>query len=81
MKIVVKRNVEKNKKLVLPTGFVLNPFAGGLARKSLKKYGIHITKNQAFFLIKELNRYRRRHPDWALVEVENAQGETAYIIL
>ena len=81
MKIVLKRKVGKGKTLVLPTGLVLNPLAAGWARKSLKQYGIHITKKQANFFVKELSRYRRRHPNWALVEVESTEGDVVNIVL
>ena len=81
MKILVKRIVGKDKKFEIPTGLVLNPFAAGWVRKSLKSYGINITKQQAISLIKALNRYRRRHPDWALVEVESTKGEAVNIVL
>ena len=81
MKIVVRRKVGKGKTLVLPSGLVWNPFAAGLARKSLRKYGIHITKKQANSFVKELSRYHRRHPDWALVEVESTEGDIVNIVL
>ena len=41
----------------------------------LKEYGIDISKEQAVVFVKALNRYRRKHPEWVLVEVESSNGE------
>ena len=75
MKIVVKSNEGPNIWLPLPSGLVLNRFVAGFAPKYLKEYGIEITKEQAVVFIKELNRYRRKHPEWVLAEVQNSSGE------
>ena len=69
MRIVVKSNEGPNLWLPFPSGLVLNRFVAGLAPKYLKQYGLNITKEQAIFFVKELNRYRRKHPEWVLVEV------------
>ena len=79
MKIVVKSHEGPNLWLPIPTGFVLNRFAAGFASKYLKEYGIDITKGQAITFIRELNRYRRKHPEWVLVEVQSSDGE--YVII
>lgn len=81
MKIVVKSNEGTNIRLPIPSGLVLNRFAAGFAPKYLKEYGIDITKEQAINFVKELNRYRRRHPEWVLVEVQSSDGEYVKIKL
>lgn len=75
MKIVVKSDDGPNIWLPIPSGLILNRFAAGVAPKYLKEYGIDITKEQAVAFIKELNRYRRKHPEWVLVEVQSSSGE------
>ena len=75
MKIVVKSNEGPNIRLPIPSGLVLNRFAAGFAPKYLKEYGIDITRQQAVAFTKELNRYRRKHPEWVLVEAECSGGE------
>lgn len=81
MRIVVKSNEGPNLWLPFPSGLVLNRFVAGLAPKYLKQYGLNITKEQAIFFVKELNRYRRKHPEWVLVEVQRFDGEYVKIKL
>ena len=81
MKIVAKTNEGTNISLPIPTGLILNRFAAGFAPKYLKEYGLNITKEQAVTFVKELNRYRRKHRDWVLVEVQSAGGECIKIKL
>ena len=81
MKIVVKNNDEPNLWLPIPSGLVLNHFTANLASKQLKNSGFDITKEQAIRIIDELNRYRRSHPDWVLVEVQSSDGDYVKIKL
>ena len=75
MRIVVKSNEGPNLWLPIPSGLVLNRFVAGFAPKYLREYGLNITKEQAISFSNELNRYRRKHPEWVLVEVESSDGE------
>lgn len=74
MRIVVKSNAGPSFWLPIPSGLVLNRFVAGFAPQYLKEYGIDISREQAILFIKELNRYRRKHRDWVLVEVQSAGG-------
>lgn len=74
MKIVLKSNDDINIRIPLPSGLFLNRFAVGFAQKYLKKYCINVSKKQTIAFIKELNRYRRKHPEWQLVEIQSADG-------
>ena len=75
MKIVVTTNEGPNIRLPIPSGLVLNRFVAGFAPKYLKEYGIDITKEQAVLFVMALNQYRRKHPEWVLVEAECSSGE------
>ena len=81
MRIVVTSKDGRNIRLPIPSGLVLNRFAAGFAPKYLKECGINITKEQAVAFIKERNRYRRKHPEWVLVEVQSSDGEYVKIKL
>ena len=75
MKIVVKSNDGPNIRLPIPSGLILNRFVAGFAPQYLKEYGIDISEEQAVTFINELNRYRRKHPEWVLVEAQSSNGE------
>ena len=81
MRIVVKSNKGPNIWLPIPSGLVLNRFVAGIAPRYLKDHGINITKEQAVAFIVALNRYRRKHPDWVLVEVQSSDGDYVKIKL
>ena len=81
MRIVVKSPEGPNLWLPLPSCLLLNRFVAGFAPKYLKPQGIDITKEQAVAFVKELNRYRRKHPEWVLVEVKSSDGDYVKIKL
>ncbi len=75
MRIIVKSKERPNIRLLLPSCLILNRFCAGWAAKGMERNGMPITKAQAVKLIRELNRYRRKHRDWVLVEVRSAGGD------
>ena len=81
MRIVVKSSDGKKIWLPIPSGLVFNPLTACFAPKFLKEQGIEITRAQAIAFVKELNRYRRKHPKWVLMEVERAEGDYVKIKL
>ena len=64
----------KNFRLTLPTGLVLNRFTALFIPRFLKGKGIKIDRAKGVAFVKCLNRYRRSHKDWVLVEVESIDG-------
>ena len=81
MKILVKENGGHTIRLIFPSGLVLNSVSASFLPKYLEEQGIHITRDQARAFIKELNRFRKRHKDWKLVEVRDAKGDYVEIRL
>ena len=75
MKIVVERNAKIIICFPIPSGLVLNRFAAGPAQQYLKKCGLNLTREQTAGFIKALNQYRRRHPEWVLLEAQCSGGE------
>lgn len=77
MKIIIK-NSDTNMNLTLPSRLILNSLAATLASKWINKkingsgndVKLCVKGNQLRKLIREINRYRRKHKDWVLVEVE-----------
>ena len=81
MKILVKEHGGHTIRLVFPSGLVLYSLSARFLPKYLEEQGIHITREQALMFIKELNRFRKSHRDWKLVEVQDADGEIVEIRL
>ena len=81
MKILVKERGGHTIRLVFPSGLVLYSLSARFLPKYLEEQGIHITREQALMFIKELNRFRKSHRDWKLVEVQDADGEIVEIRL
>lgn len=87
MKIIIK-NSDTNLNLTLPSRLILNSLTATLAPKLINKKinggknnsGIYLKGSQLRRLIREINRYRRKHKDWALVEVEEGENGDRVII-
>jgi len=75
MKIVVRSQENRDIHVQLPTGLILNPISALLLPKALQENGIVASRAQALALVRAINRYRRSHPGWVLVEVEGADGD------
>lgn len=81
MRIVVKSNERPDIRLSIPTRLVLNRLTAGFVPKFLGESGLDVTKAQAIAFVRELNRYRRHHPEWVLAEVQSSDGEYVEIKL
>lgn len=81
MKILVKEQDGHTIRIAFPSGLVLNSLSARFLPKCLREQGIHITREQAVAFIKELNRFRKRHKDWTLVEVQAADGDIVEVHL
>ena len=75
MKITVKDGKNFNLHLCFPTRIALNRFTAFFLSSVLKKQNIHVTTEQILTFSKALCKYKRKHPDWNLVEVSTVKGE------
>lgn len=80
MRIIVK-DKDSHLNIPIPTRLVFNGLTAGLLCRGLEKHGTHVTRKQLMVFVKELRRFRRRHPRWTLVEVEGHEGEQVKITL
>ncbi len=79
MKIrVVCREGERKRKLFVPMPNCL--LSIWLRSKWMKQFGISLTSQQSRKLLQEVRRCKKRHPDWVLVEVDDASGEQVRIM-
>jgi len=81
MRVLVKENSGEKHDIRIPTGLALNRVTAGFVSKVCKKNGADISKEQLRVLIKALKDYKKRHPEWKLLEVDDADGEHVEIVL
>lgn len=55
-----------------PTRLAINRLTAGFIRKRLRKQGIKLTRKQTVKMLKAFRKYRRKHPEWNLVEANEA---------
>jgi len=79
MKIQIKEADGHKLTLPIPTDVVFGHITAAFLPRALQDKGVTITKKQAYQFIRELRRYKRRHPDWVLVDIEDACGDTVKI--
>lgn len=81
MKIIVNRETGHGINLRLPTGLLLNGLTAKIVCGFLNDNGVSIPPCQMNVLFRELEHYRKKHPDWKLVEVNSADGEHVEIVI
>lgn len=87
MKIIIKDS-DTNRNITLPSRLILNSLTATLAPKLINKKikgrgndtKLCVKGSQLRRLIREINRYRRKHKDWVLVEVEEGANGDKVII-
>ena len=81
MRVLVKESSGEKHDIRIPTGLALNRVTAGVAAKVCQKNGMEITKKQLQVLVKTLKDYKKHHPEWRLLEVDDADGEHVEINL
>lgn len=81
MRIIVNSPGCKRINFRLPSGLALNPVTAMFLPGIMKQNGVALTRKQALAIVRAINQYRRRHPDWKLVEVESTSGEYVEIVI
>lgn len=81
MEIILQKKEQQEKRFRIPTGMLLNRLTAGIAGRKLAKHGGCLSSEQLFKLMQELKAVRERHPDWVLLEAEDANGEKFKIVI
>ena len=63
----------------IPTGLFCNRLTAGIAAKMMEQNGMHATPEQMLRFFRTARRYKRKHPDWVMVEVQSADGDHVYV--
>lgn len=84
MKIIINSS-DESKEVKIPGRLILNSVTATVAPKLISKNAgseFTLTGKQLRPLIREINRFRKKHKDWVLVEVEDGHsGERVVITL
>lgn len=80
MKITII-NENNNLNLRFPSGLLLNGLTASAVGAMLKRkaHELNISGSQLRTLIRAVNKYRKKHKDWVLVEIQENSGETVVI--
>ena len=81
MRLVIQNASGENHNIKLPTGILLNGVSAGIVSGVLKKYDVEISKKQLAELMTLAKNYKKHHPDWKLLEVDDANGEHVEVII
>ena len=63
----------------IPLGLFCNRLTVGFAAKAMAQNGWTATPEQMLKLFRIMRRYKRKHPDWVLAEVQSADGD--YVLI
>ncbi|MBQ7230813.1 MAG: hypothetical protein IJX04_07955 [Oscillospiraceae bacterium] len=81
MLIKVRSADGPNLTIPLPTGLFCNRLTAGFAAKAMAQNGWNATPEQMVRLFRAIRRYKRKHPDWVMVEVQSSEGDYVYVKL
>lgn len=81
MRVIVHESTGENHDIRIPTGLALNWVTVGVISGICKRNGVEISKELLLGLIKAAKDYKKTHPAWKLVEVDEPSGEHVEIIL
>lgn len=81
MRIIVESASDKNIRITLPTGLIVNRLTALIAAKAARKNGSALSFDQACSFISALKDFKRAHGGWTLVEVESANGDYVEITI
>ena len=81
MLIKVRSTDGPNLTIPLPTGLFCNRLTAGFAAKAMAQNGWNATPEQMARLFRAIRQYKRKHPDWVMVEVQSSDGDYVYVKL
>lgn len=77
----MKVTVNDKTVFMFPTRLAINRLTAGFIRRKLRREGVTLSRKQTVRLIKSLHKYRRKHPEWNLVEACEAGGDNVIVRL
>ena len=81
MRITVNNGRGEKRNIRLPSGLLLNGRSANLLSAKLGEKGLKISCKQLRILFRAIKAYKSKHPEWAVIEVSNCDGESFEIVL
>ena len=81
MLIKVRSADGPNLTIPIPTGLFCNRLTAGFAAKAMAQNGWNATPEQMAQFFRVARQYKRKHPDWVMVEVQSSEGDYVYVKL
>ena len=77
----MKVTINNKTVFMFPTRLVINRLTAGFIRRKLRKEGVKLSRKQTVRMIKTLHKYRRKRPEWNLVDAREAGGDHVIVRL
>ena len=81
MIIKVRAKDGPNLTIPIPTSLLCNRLTAGFSAKMMEQNGVHATPEQMIRFFRTARQYKRKHPDWIMVEVETSTGDYVLVKL
>ena len=81
MLINVRSEEGPNLSIPIPSGLLCNRLTAGFSAKMMEQNGMHATPEQMVRFFRAVRQYKRKHPDWVMVEMESSTGDYVYVKL
>jgi len=80
MKIIINEETDAQKIIRIPTGLLTNRLSAFIAAHTVAKES-GLTASQMMKVIGALKEYRKDHPEWAVVEVDDKDGKRVFQLI
>ena len=81
MIVKVRAKDGPNLTIPIPTSLLCNRLTAGFSAKMMAQNGVNATPEQMVRFFRAARQYKRKHPDWVMVEVESSTGDYVYVKL
>ena len=81
MIVKVRAKDGPNLTIPIPTSLLCSRLTAGFSAKMMAQNGVNATPEQMVRFFRAARQYKRKHPDWIMVEVETSTGDYVYVKL
>ena len=81
MIVKVRAQDGPNLTIPIPTSLLCSRLTAGFSAKMMEQNGVNATPEQMVRFFRTARQYKRKHPDWVMVEVESSTGDYVYVKL